>query len=199
MTPVAQSRGALRVVSILGTSRPGSLTARVLELVLAPLREDPEVEVLAIDPATLALPFPGQAGSYPDVDRIQAWVRSASGVVIATPEYQGTYAAMLKLVIENLGYPSVLAGKPVALLGVAAGRIGAVKAIEHLRGVCNHLGAIPLPTAISVAQVHKVFGADGRCADPSLVALITQLADSLTRYARALRGLAAEGAAQVRT
>ncbi len=32
----------------------------------------------------------------------------------------------MKLVIENLGHPSVLSGKPVALLGVASGAIGAV-------------------------------------------------------------------------
>jgi NAD(P)H-dependent FMN reductase len=192
-------RPALKIVSILGTSRPGSLTARVLELVLAQLRDDPEIEVLAIDPGALSLPFPGQAGSYPDVERIQAWVRSASGVVLATPEYQGTYAAMLKLVIENLGYPSLLAGKPVALLGVAAGRIGAVKAIEHLRGVCNHLGAIPLPAAVSVAQVHKVLDADGRCMDAGLAALLAELAVSLRVFARALGGLeAAHTAARAR-
>ena len=37
----------------------------------------------------------------------------------------------MKLVIENLGFPSVLAGKPVALLGMAAGAIGAIKSLEH--------------------------------------------------------------------
>ncbi|MBC7975204.1 MAG: NAD(P)H-dependent oxidoreductase [Myxococcales bacterium] len=177
----------LRIVSILGTNRPASLTGRMLDILLASLRADPEVEVIAIDPATLVLPFPGQPGAYPDVERIQGWVRGACGVVMATPEYQGTYAAMLKLIIENLGYPSVLAHKPVALLGVAAGRIGAVKSIEHLRGVCSHLGAIPLPTSVSVAQVHKVLDADGRCLDPGLQEMTHQLAGSLLRFARALR------------
>ena len=47
--------------------------------------------------------------------------------------------------IENMGFPSVLAGKPVSLLGVAAGRIGAIKSLESLRGVCSHIGAIVLP------------------------------------------------------
>ena len=60
---------------------------------------------------------------------------------------------MTKLVIENLGFPSVLAGKPVALVGVAAGRIGAIKSLEQLRGVCSHVGALVLPGAVSVAGV----------------------------------------------
>jgi NAD(P)H-dependent FMN reductase len=179
---------AIRIVSILGTSRPGSLTGQVLEIALDSLRQRPDVEVIAVDPATLALPFPGQVGQFPDVDRLQAWVRGASGVVLATPEYQGTYAAMLKLVIENLGYPSMLAGKPIALVGVASGRLGAVKALEHLRGVCGHLGAIAVPGAVSVAQVHRIFEA-GRCVDAGLAGLIVRLADTLVAFARALASI----------
>ncbi|MFQ5802331.1 MAG: hypothetical protein ACE5JQ_05465 [Candidatus Methylomirabilales bacterium] len=43
---------------------------------------------------------------------------------------------MIKLVIKNMGFPSVLVGNPVALLRVAAGAIGVIKALEHLRSVC---------------------------------------------------------------
>lgn len=177
----------LRIVALLGTSRPGNLTRRILELVLGPLRARPDVEVLLVDPAELHLPFPGQAGSYPDVARLLGWIRQAHGVVMATPEYQGTYTAMLKLVIENLGYPSVLAGKPVALIGVASGRFGAGKAIEHLRGVCSHLGAVALPAALCVAQVHRTLDGDGRCTDPQLERLAGEQALSLLSFARALR------------
>lgn len=63
----------------------------------------------------------------------------------------------MKLVIENLGFPSVLSAKPVALLGVAAGTIGAIKSLEQLRSVCAHIGAIVLPLPISVPNVQKVF------------------------------------------
>ena len=65
-------------------------------------------------------------------------MKSATGVILATPEYHGSFAAVMKLVIENLGFPSLLAGKPVALLGVAAGQIGAIKSLEQLRSVCSH-------------------------------------------------------------
>jgi hypothetical protein len=63
-----------------------------------------------------------------------------AGVVRAPPEYHGSFCAMIKLIIENLGFPSAIAGRPVALLGVAAGRIGAIKSLEHLRG-CAHTWA----------------------------------------------------------
>lgn len=58
---------------------------------------------------------------------------------------------MIKLCIENVGHPSALQGKPVALLGGAAGRIGAIESIEQLRGVCGHVGAATVPKAVSIA------------------------------------------------
>jgi len=92
------------------------------------------------------------------MDKLQQQVSDATGVIFATPEYHGSYSSVIKLVIEQLGFPSVLSGKPIALLGVAAGSIGAIKALEHLRSVCSHVGAIVLPGPVSVAAVHKVSG-----------------------------------------
>jgi len=59
----------------------------------------------------------------------------------------------MKLVIESLGFPSALAGKPVAL---------------------------PLP--VSIANVQKVFALDGRLLDPAAGKLIRRVATSLTGY-----------------
>jgi NAD(P)H-dependent FMN reductase len=88
---------------------------------------------------------------------------------------------MTKLVIENLGFPSKLAGKPVGLLGGAAGRIGAVKSLEMLRGVCAHTGAIVLPGAISIAGVQRAFDGD-RCSDEGSEKAIRGLAQSLLSF-----------------
>lgn len=89
---------------------------------------------------------------------------------------------MTKLIIENLGFPSVLAGKPVALLGVAAGSIGAIKSLEQLKGVCSHVGAIVVPGAVSVAGVQKVFDDHGRCTDAATVTLLKGLGHALLSF-----------------
>ena len=49
------------------------------------------------------------------------------------------------MAIENLGYPNALKGKPAALLGVAGGRIGAIKSLENLRSIRFHVSALILP------------------------------------------------------
>ena len=172
----------IRVAAILGTGRPGNATSKVLALAVDELSGSPGVEVTWIDPAALELPFPGQSGDFPDRERLQAVIREADGLIFATPEYHGSYAAATKLVIENLGFPSVLAGKPAALIGAASGAIGAVKALEHLRSVLSHVGAIVLPGPVSVAGVHKVFDAEGRCLDEAVERRTRKLAANLLDY-----------------
>ena len=175
-------RREVRIAAILGTTRPGNVTSKVLALAVDELSGNPEVRVTWLDPAGMELPFPGQSGDFPDRERLQAAIREADGLIFATPEYHGSYAAAMKLVIENLGFPSVLAGKPAALIGAASGAIGAVKALEHLRSVLSHVGAIVLPGPVSVAGVHKVFDAEGRCLDEAVERRTRKLAANLLDY-----------------
>jgi len=88
----------------------------------------------------------------------------------------------MKQIIENLGFPSVLAGKPVALLGVAAGQIGAIKSLEQLRSICSHIGAMVLPGPVSVANVQKVFDDQGECQDAGVEKRIRGVATTLIDY-----------------
>ena len=89
------------------------------------------------------------------------------------------------MVIENLGYPSELSGKPIALLGIADGDMGAIKSIEALRGVCAHIGGIVLPNATSVGNVGDKFDSDGICIDEQTERRIRRVGTSLVN--RSLR------------
>lgn len=151
----------LRIVALLGSMRPDNYTRRVLDVVIDELNKDERVSCELVDPSELNLPFPGQDTSGSDAKAMQALVGEADGVVIATPEYHGSFSSVTKLIIENLGFPSVLAGKPVTLVGAAAGAIGAIKSLESLRGVVSHVGSIVLPGAVSVARVRTVFDESG--------------------------------------
>jgi len=168
------------IVSISATSRPDNYTARALAIVNDELtnRVGPPV---VFDAREMQLAFPGH-GATADAERLRAAIADAPGVLLGTPEYHGGFSAMAKLVIENLGFPSALAGKPLALMGVAAGRIGAIKSLEQLRGVCSHVGALVLPGSVSIAGVQKVFDDEGRCTDPQVEKALRGLAGSLVDY-----------------
>ncbi len=172
----------IRIVAVKGSVRSGNYTSKALALVIDEIERYPEIELDVVDPATMSLPLPGTDGRSPDAKRLKEVVSKATGIVMSTPEYHGGYSSVIKLVIENLGFPSVLAGKPVALLGVAAGRIGAIKALENLRSVCSHVGALVLPGPVSVARVREVFDEDGRCQDEQIEAQIRTVATNLIDY-----------------
>ncbi len=170
----------LRIVAVKGSVRPGNYTGMAVDLLVDELRAR-GVAVDVIDPIGMDLKLPG-AGASGSADALQKLVGDATGVVLATPEYHGSYSAAIKLVIENMGFPSVMAGKPVVLLGVAAGQIGAIKALEHLRSVASHVGAIVLPGPVSVAGVQDAFAEDGRCTDARVEKRVRALATHLLDY-----------------
>jgi chromate reductase, NAD(P)H dehydrogenase (quinone) len=175
------SERPIRIVTISGSVRPGNFTSKALAIVNQELGAHDKVSVDTLDPAQLELAMPGLAPTE-DAKRIQALLKEATGVVLATPEYHGSFSSVIKLVIENLGFPSELATKPVALLGVAAGQIGAIKSLESLRGVVSHVGGIVLPGPVSVAGVQGVFDESGACTDAGVERRLRGLATALIHY-----------------
>ncbi len=168
------------IVCISGTSRPGNYTSRALNVVVDELNKAGE-KLTIFDARELNLSFPGQPDTE-DANVLQTAVTNASGVVLACPEYHGGICAMTKLIIENLGFPSKLAGKPVACVGVAAGRIGAIKSLEQLKGICSHIGAIVVPGAVSIAGVQQVFDDDGNCLDEGSERALRGVAEAMRNF-----------------
>lgn len=181
---MAEEHTGIRIAVINGSGRPGNYTDMASALVVDELRKGHEVTVQVLHPAELDLPFPGASPNAPGTRTLQEAVKSATGVVLATPEYHGSFSSVMKLAIENLGFPSMLAGKPVALLGVAAGSIGAIKSLEQLRSVCSHIGAIVLPLPVSVPNVQQVFDPSGKVLDPAIEKLVRSVATNLMDYIR---------------
>ena len=177
----AKHKTTITIVAISGSVRPNSATLKALGLVIDEIKKYEDIHLEVVDPSEMQLTLPGTEES-PSVASLQHIVSQATGVILATPEYHGSYSSTIKLVIDNLGYPSVLSGKPIALLGVAAGQIGAVKALEHLRSVCSHVGAIVLPGPVSVAGIHEVFDERGHCQDKAVEKRIRSVATTLIDY-----------------
>jgi FMN reductase len=173
---------SINIVVICGSVRPGNVTRKAVQALENELKEL-GLASKVIDPAELELPLPGLADNNNiDVKKMKESVTSATAVVIATPEYHGSYSSVTKLIIDNLGFPSALSGKPVALLGVASGEIGAIKALEHLRSVCSHVGALVLPGPVSIATAHSHFDTAGRLNNDKIAGRIRNLATNLAAY-----------------
>jgi chromate reductase len=171
-----------KIVVITGSVRPGNYTAKAVKIVLDEIENTAGVEGKLINPLDYEITFPGLPGNEEKNAELISEIKSATAVILATPEYHGTFSSVMKLTIENMGFPNALSGKPVALMGVAAGAIGAIKSLEQLRGVCSHVGAIVLPGPVSVARVNKVFDEAGNLLDENYDKLLRGLVKNLNNY-----------------
>ncbi|MBP6217682.1 MAG: NAD(P)H-dependent oxidoreductase [Oligoflexales bacterium] len=166
---------------VCGSVRQDSRTRSAMNLIVDELQKE-GASVKVFEPKDLQLPFLGSAFPPEVAGELQRDVAKADGLILCTPEYNGSFSAVLMAILENLGYPAAYAGKPVNLIGVAAGSLGATKALEHLRSVCFHNGALVLPSSISISEAHAVFDEEGHCLRPDLDLMIRTSAQSLLNF-----------------
>ncbi len=172
----------IKITVIIGSLAENSFTRKAVNVVVEEFNKFPNTVVEIINPLDFSINFPGLKKDEEKVALLQEKVREAKGVIIATPEYHGSFSSLIKLTIENLGYPSALSHKPVGLLGVASGNIGAIKSLEHLRSVCSHVGAIVLPGAVSIGEIKKYFNDKGKCTDSNISERLKQIARIMLNF-----------------
>jgi chromate reductase len=171
-------RSPRSVLAIAGSLRSGSYNRRLLEAA-AGCAPDGMSLVVYGDLATIP-PFDEdlESDTPPSVRQLRERVRSADGVLIATPEYNQSLPGVLKNAIDWLSRgDEVLAGKPVAVIGATPGRWGTRLAQSALRHVLYATEALVLPRpSLFVREAAPLFDAAGRLTDgPTRDALRTLL------------------------
>ena len=156
------------IIVITGSVRPQNYTEKAVSIVEDELKKNDPLEFEIIHAKDLKLALPGLDIHGTSSKMLQKKVLNATGIILASPEYHGGISSVMKLIIDNLGSPSALAGKPIVLLGVAAGSIGAIKSLEQLRSICSHVGGIVMPRYVSISNVTGLFDEKGKCKDKEI-------------------------------
>jgi chromate reductase len=121
------------------------------------------------------------AGAQPPaVQELKDAIAQADALLFSTPEYNGSIPGVLKNAVDWASRPkatTVLARKPVAVIGASTGMFGAVWAQAELRKVLQTAGAEVVDRELPVMQAHAQFDEYG-----NLVAddLRDQLAEHVT-------------------
>jgi FMN reductase len=171
----------MKIATILGSARNDGNNAKALAIFHDELKTMEDVELVDIRPGDMDLRIPN-TGVSADKTALMEMLTSADGVLITTPEYHGSYSSLIKMTIENVGYPSGLKKKPVVLMGVAGGELGTIKSIEHLSSVLRHVGSLVLPRYVSIANGDDAFDAAGNLLDAKIEARIRGLANELVQF-----------------
>ena len=131
--------GRTRIAVISSSLRDGRMSPSIAHAVLDALADHSEIEADLIDLADITLPddrllYPGGGPATEVGERIEA----AEAFVFVTPEYNHSYPASLKRLID--WHYTQWKLKPATI--VAYGVQGGHAAIEHLRGVLAELNMV---------------------------------------------------------
>jgi chromate reductase len=179
----------MRILGLSGSLRRGSHNTSLLRA--AALTLPPGIELEVYD-AIAELPhydadLDGEPALEP-VARLREAIADADGVLIATPEYNGSIPGALKNALDWASRPfpdNALRGKPVVVVGASTGLFGAVWAQAEIRKVLRIIGADVLDGELPVALAHHAFGDDGHLADPAVREALTELVGVLAARAGA--------------
>jgi chromate reductase len=169
-----------QLLGIAGSLRKASTNRGLLRAAQAHLPDNASLEI-----ADLAdIPFYNQdiAAKPASVDRVLAQIGAADALVLASTEYNYSFAPALKNILDWASREpdnALLAGKPVALLG-AGGGMGTSRAQYHLRQVCVFLDLRPLNKPEVFANAFAGgFDADGNLIDEKLIGQVGGLMRAL--------------------
>ena len=147
------------------------------------------VKLLALEEEAHDWFHPGmynEKGQSPSVAALQnEYLIPAGKFVFVLPEYNGSFPGVLKLFLDACSvreYDATFKGKKAALLGIASGRAGNLRGMEHLTGILHFLGMIVLPNKLPVSSIRKLTDTAGNITDPDTREAIEQQAEQLILF-----------------
>ncbi len=174
---------------LVGTNRPGSSSrkvARQIEEIYAELKVPLHVIDLANMPPSIF--DPGSYGEKPTAFKpFTDAILNASGLIVVTPEYNGSMPGVLKYFIDMLKFPESFERRPVCFVGLAAGMWGALRSVEQLQAIFGYRNAHIFPERVFIPGVGNQLNADGKLKDPELVDRLRKQAQGFIQFVGALR------------
>lgn len=80
-------------------------------------------------------------------------VTKTTKFLFVIPEYNGSFPGVLKTFIDACSFPESFYDKKACLVGIASGKYGNVRGIEHFNGVCAYLHLNVMPLRLHIANI----------------------------------------------
>ncbi|WP_105971785.1 NADPH-dependent FMN reductase [Streptomyces geranii] len=156
----------VRVTVVVGSNREGRFGPVVADWLLTRIadRDDVVAEVVDVAETTLPTTFATDAGARTQLAEITPKLAAADAFVVLTPEYNHSYPAALKNLID--WHYTEWQAKPVAFVSYG-GVSGGLRAVEHLRQVFAELHATTVRDTVSFHNASASFDEEGRLRDPA--------------------------------
>lgn len=185
-----------KILVFAGSSRHDSHNKKLARLA-ARTAQQAGAEVTLLDLATLPMPlYDGDAETETGVPengmKLKDLLKSHDGFIIASPEYNSSYSALLKNCIDWASRPipgepplGAFTGKYAAIISASPGALGGLRGLYALRTLLSNIMVAVLPDQLAVSAAHEAFDEAGDLRDgkkqAQLTAICKRLVDTLSK------------------
>jgi NAD(P)H-dependent FMN reductase len=182
----------LKIKVILGSTRPNRFGEQAAQWIFDKAKQRSGLDVELLDLRDFPMPFfeepmpPGLAKdgyTHPVVTRWREKIREADGFIIASPEYNHGYPAVLKNALDYVYF----AWNRKAVGFVSWGGLGGGRCVEQLRGVAIELDMVPIRWAVHMVNFWSLLDDKGRINTATFEQSGDALIEHLTWWTRALK------------
>lgn len=182
----------LSIKVIMGSTRQNRFSEKPAQWIFEEAKKREELEVELLDLRDYPMPFFNEAVS-PSMSKesysnevVAKWkekVKEADGYIIATPEYNHGYPAVLKNALDYVYHE--WNNKPVSF--VSWGGVAGARSVEQLRLVAIELQMAPIRNAVYIPNFWTMLDESGKLKTDSLQKSADDLLTQLTWWASALK------------
>jgi chromate reductase len=194
--PSAPMSDSIRFLAFAGSLRTGSFNRKLI-VTLAQGAREAGAEVSLIDLREYPLPvYDGDveaAGMPENVRALQQLMREHDGLLISTPEYNGSMPALVKNTLDWISRPmldghsgtALFRGKVAGICSASPGPLGGIRSLIVLRDALAKLGLWVAPTQYALVRADTAFDAEGGLIDTRQTASVKAVGADAARAARA--------------
>ncbi|NMH59549.1 NADPH-dependent FMN reductase [Alteromonas ponticola] len=170
----------VKLVAFAGSTREKSYNQAIIEVAVEGAREA-GAEVKLITLADYPMPIFNQDdeaehGIPEKAQQFKELLIEADGFLIASPEYNSSYPALLKNAIDwasrQAGDEKVLAaykGKVAGIMAASEGALGGMRVLVTLRMLLENIGTMVLPNQKAISRVNTLLDESGKVSDEKTI------------------------------
>jgi chromate reductase len=180
----------IKILGFAGSLRQGSFNRALLRAALDVVPAEAVLDIFDLEGLPLynadkESPLP------PKVQEFKQKIKAADAILMVTSEYNRSFSGVLKNAIDWGSRPfgqNSFDDKPVAIMSVSTGLMGATRAHYHLRQVFVFLNmhALNRPE-VSVGLAEQKFDKDGKLTDQPTLGAVKQLLEALVVWTKRLK------------
>ena len=185
----------VNLIAFAGSLRKDSYSKQLVSLVADKAREL-GANVTLIDLKEYSLPMFDEdlekEATPENLPALRELFTKADGLLIASPEYNGSFSSVLKNTLDWLSRPAqddsytpVYSQLTVGLMAASPGGMGGIRGLSHIRELMSNLGALVVPNQIALGAAYDAFNSEGQLKNSAMNDRLQALAQQVVSLASA--------------